>query len=159
MSGYTGKMRDEVVLLVRDGDEYHFHGTLSLQYLNYIVPVVGDLITYQIEDSGIGLSRVDQRILVDMTATDAKDPTACCWTLVVSEVEDDRFQDLDMVMRAIRNADWTIPPVDLSDLASETVDDLDRDNRDPAYWTPDRKELLRKEREERLAAMKATKKS
>lgn len=36
----------------------------------------------------------------------------------------------------------------------ETVHELDRDNRDPAYWTKERKELLRQEREARLAKMK-----
>lgn len=37
----------------------------------------------------------------------------------------------------------------------ETAETLDRENRDPAYWTFERKEILRKEREARLAAIRA----
>ena len=66
---------------------------------------------------------------------------------------DNHFFGLDSILRRMREADFGYVPPDNEGF--EIVDDLDRNNRDPEYWTFERKEILRKEREARLAAIRA----
>jgi len=151
-------MRDEIVLLMRDGDKYFDHGRLSLSYLKNVVPCVGDFLTLHVEEEGLGVWRVERRYLADLTLTSNGDVAASFWVLVVEEIDEnfgDHFFDLDRAVRRIHHDDfnivWLGEPLFTSPI--ETAETLDRTNRDPEYWTFERKEILRKEREARLAAI------
>lgn len=131
------------------------------RYFDGIIPSPGDTIVVGEGEFGNRIFRVLDRYFVTHLGLDRG------WALFVEQLEDDR--DLDELARqwaedtklfneASDNLDddggtakeriW--PPI-------ETAETLDRDNRDPAYWTFERKEILRKEREARLAAIKAGK--
>lgn len=145
-------VRDEVVLLVRDGDEYFDHGRLSLSYLKNIVPTVGDHLTLHPDEVGIGACRVQARYLADLTPTDGGGPYASFWILVVEEVEGEHLFELDRIVQRIYKAEFNIIPH--GEPPSALGDTLDRSNRDPDYWT-----FERKEREARRAGMQSQEKA
>lgn len=145
-------IRDEIVLLIRDGDEYFYHGQLSLKYLQGIIPTIGDHLTLHPVGMGVGASRVVERHLAELVPADGGKSYSSFWLLVVEEVEGEHLFDLDRIVNSIFKEDFG------GQVPSPTADSLDRSNRDPAYWTFERKELLRQEREARLAAMGKKKK-
>jgi hypothetical protein len=149
-------IRDEIVVLMRSGDGYFDHDRLSLSRLKDIVPAIGDRLTLHVEDEGIATYQVEQRYLIDLRGSDDAHEDACFWTLVVDQIHEEHFFELDRVVRAIYREDfdttWNGEAIPLSPI--DPADELDRDNHDPEYWTFERKEILRKEREARLAAMK-----
>jgi len=148
-------LRDEIVLLQRFDDEYCDFGRLSLTSLRNVVPAVGDTLTDHVFETGVGVSRVVDRFLADFWSEEDVHPRCRCWVLVVEQPEeiDNHFFGLDSILRRMREADFGYVPPDNEGF--EIVDDLDRNNRDPEYWTFERKEILRKEREARLAAIRA----
>ena len=145
-------VRDEVVLLVRDDDTYFDHGRLSLSYLKNILPAVGDNLTLHPDEVGVGACRVQERYLVDLTPTDGGEAYASFWVLIVEEVEGEHLFELDRAVHSIYKEEFGI--VWLGDPLPTLADTLDRTYRDPAYWTPARKEILQKEREARLASIR-----
>ncbi len=155
MSETRHDLRDEIILLQRFGDEYCDFGRLSLSSLRNIVPAVGDTLTDHIFETGVGASRVVDRYLADFWSEEDVHPRCRCWVLVVEQLEDlgSHFFELDTILRRVREANFGVVPFHSEEI--ELISDLDRDNRDPAYWTPARKEMLRKEREARLAAIRA----
>jgi hypothetical protein len=86
------------------------------------------------------------------------------WVLVVRQIDEDHLFNLDDLIRGIhrygfgntwRGEPYPLQATEVPIRETEPPTDLDRKNRDPEYWTFERKELLRQEREARLAAMKA----
>ncbi|YBV97129.1 hypothetical protein M1D80_09595 [Phyllobacteriaceae bacterium JZ32] len=149
-------IRDEIVVLMRSGDGYFDHDRLSLKQLQNSVPVIGDRLTLHPVDEGLAVYQVEQRYLVDMRPDVGDD--CRFWVLVVDQIDEDHFLKLDDALRHIHREEFDVvwlqmPPSEPTSV--ETVDDLDRNNRDPAYWTPKRKEILRQEREARLAMIRA----
>lgn len=152
------KIRDEVVVLMRDGQGYFDHDRLSLSHLHHAVPIIGDRLTLHLGGDGLAVYQVINRYLVDMSPDDAE--SGRFWVLIVDQIHDDHFFAMDDLLRAIYregfNGVW--PGYEFPLPIVETAETLDRSNRDPAYWTFERKEILRKEREARLAAMEDIKK-
>lgn len=152
-------MRDEIVLLVRDGDDYFDFGRLSRTHLDNVIPVIGDTLTEHIAEAGIGMCRVVDRFLADFRSEEGAHDPLTCWVLVVEQPDEceDHFFGLDKVLQRIREANFSMVSMP-NQFTAETLETLDRDNRDPAYWTFERKEILRKEREARLAEIKSREK-
>lgn len=153
----TWQILDDIVVLLRAGGKLVDHDRLRLSELRQTLPGVGDRLTLHVDDEGIAIYRVADRYLVDLNSTFDANGDARFWVLVVVQDDDDNFvEEIDDMVRAIYRADfasvWTQQQVPQT--TGETVKDLDRKNRDPAYWTFERKELLRLKREARLAAMK-----
>lgn len=151
-------VRDEIVVLMRDGKGYFDHDRLSLSYLNNVVPIIGDRLTLHLLEDGLAVYQVINRYLVDMRPDDA-DPCGF-WVLVVDQIDEDHFFELDDILRRIHREEFDVflPGRPIPPAPIETAETLDRSNRDPEYWTFERKEILRKEREARLAAMRSQEK-
>ncbi|WP_421579765.1 hypothetical protein [Shinella sp. M31] len=159
-------IRDEVVVLMKDGDGYFDHDRLSLKCLMNIVPAIGDRLSLHLGDEGLGVYLVEERYLVDLNDNDRED--GCFWVLVVDQHPDDHSFEFDAVVRAIyrENFDKTwknkaIVPALVGPAVYDPVPppSLPKSKRvshkmkDPAFWTPERKEAMRKKREARLARM------
>lgn len=102
---------------------------------------------------GLAAYEVTDRIHTTIPSRNIEEPDFSTWTLLVDEILSEELFEYDKIIREIHFGVYE-PLVALE----ETIDDLDRSNRDPAYWTKERKELLRQEREARLAEVKAGKK-
>lgn len=142
------KLSTEILVLIRQArsfDEDH----LTLESTGGVIPNIGDKITLHPPYGGLAAYEVTDRIHTSIPSKNMEEPDFSTWALLVEEIESDELYEYDKIIREIHYGVYE-PLVVLE----ETVDDLDRDNRDPAYWTPERKELLREEREERLAKMK-----
>ncbi|NVD41320.1 hypothetical protein HT585_20805 [Ensifer sp. HO-A22] len=160
-------VRDEIVVLMRSGDGYFDHDRLSLRHLKNVVPSIGDRLTLHLDDEGLGVYQVEQRYLADLRLVDNGGDDGCFWVLVVDQFHEDHFCELDLTVRAIYREDFhrtwkgaVIPaappqyePVPPPDLPKSKR--ISHKMKDPAYWTPERKETMRKKREARLARMRA----
>lgn len=150
------KVLDKIVVLMRDGDGYFDHDRLSLSCLNNVVPIIGDRLTLHLGSDGLGVYQVINRYLTDLRPDDAEGGRF--WVLIVDQIHEDQFFKLDDLLRAIYREEFDgVWPTStrFPHRSLKTAENLDRSNRDPAYWTQERKELLRKEREARLAAIKS----
>ncbi len=160
-------MRDDIVVLMRSGDGYFDHDRLSLRHLKNVVPSIGDRHTLHLDDEGLAVYRVEQRYLVDLRFADDGGDDSCFWALVVEQYPEDHSSEFDLTVRAIYRADFhktwkgaaiaaapprhdPIPPPDLPKSKR-----ISHKMKDPSYWTPERKETMRKKREARLARMRA----
>lgn len=149
-------MRDEIVLLVRDGDDYFDFGRMSRSHLDNVIPVIGDTLTEHITEMGVGMCRVVDRFLADFRSEEGEHDDLTCWVLVVEQPDDceDHFFGLDKVLQRIREENFSMVFTP-NHITIEAAEALDYASRDPAYWTPERKRRLQKEREARLAAIRA----
>lgn len=146
---------DEVILMEREGGKFYECYTLSLAAMGGVVPVIGDRLTVHPPYGGLAAYDVVARFLSEMipSANPEDRAVVMSWVLVVepidleNEKEWSELLDFDRVIRGMHDVAVTY--------IGETVHELDRSNRDPAYWTKERKELLRQEREARLAEIKA----
>jgi len=143
----------------REGGEFEVLFIYSVKFFDGIVPAPGDTIAIGEGEFGSRIFRVLDRCFVTHFGGDSG------WALFVEQPEDDGdlkefaqwwAEDTKLFNAAAHDMD------DGGDIADEriwplveTAETLDRDNRDPAYWTFERKEILRKEREKRLAAIRA----
>lgn len=142
---------DDVIILFRDKDGYYNEDRLTLQEMGNILPSIGDKWTIHPQFGGIGAYLVCERYLINIFKGFDSPTGQTAWILVVEEIENDELFEFDRVVREIFDAE-----VSEEALAEfHVLETLDRSNRDPAYWTFERKELLRKEREARLAAIQA----
>lgn len=152
-------VRDEIVVLMRDGKNFVEHDRLSISELRNTLPIVGDRLTLHIDDvEGHAAYRVLDRYLVDLRSCTDTGEDATFWVLVVDQFDEDHSDEFDDIVRAIYRQDFatvwrgeSVTPV-----PAASPKKIDRTNRDPEYWTFERKELLRKEREARLEAQMAT---
>ncbi|RJT32817.1 hypothetical protein D3227_25815 [Mesorhizobium waimense] len=139
-------VRDEIVVLMRSGDGYFDHDRLSLKRLKNVVPCIGDRLTLHLEDEGLAVYQVENRYLVDLRPDDED---CGFWVLIVDQIHEDHFYKLDEAVRRIHREGfqvvWLSEPLEVGPI--DTAETLDRSNRDPSYWTFERKEILRKERE------------
>lgn len=87
-----------------------------------------------------------------LNITKRRRATVWAWFLVVKEIEPDFDLDDSLMLVYEEHFRWLFG----SPMSAQPAETLDRSNRDPAYWTFERKELLRKEREARLAALKTS---
>lgn len=147
---------DSVLILERGtGGKFSLRETISLESLKNTVPVFGDRIVLLIDGAGTSIVEVVERYFLDYVEEKTGNELLV-WVLIVREIEPDYQDDLDESLMEIYKADLRLwlgtSPGETA--KAETLADLDRSNRDPAYWTFERKELLRQEREARLAAMK-----
>lgn len=114
------------------------------------VPNVGDVLSHWVLTDLNGHFLVVHRHFIHAQGND------CGWALIVEEIKDDRsnamLAEWAYDTKAFSEAEVYEPTQSPS---VEAAEHLDRSNRDPAYWTFERKELLRKEREARLAAIQA----
>lgn len=160
-------VRDEIVVLMRSADGYFDHDRMSLAHLRNVVPAIGDRLTLHLEDEGLAVYQVQQRYLVDLRLADNGKDDSCFWVLVVDQFHEDHFHELDLAVRAIHREDFArtwknaaIPPAPprYDPVAPPNLPKSKRISdkmKGPAYWTPERKEAMRKKREARLARMKA----
>lgn len=161
-------IRDEVVVLMKSGDGYFDHDRLSLQYLKNIVPSIGDRLTLHLDDEGLAVYLVEQRYLVDVTYTDIGREDGCFWVLVVEQHNEDHSPEFDDIVRAIYREDfdktWKNKAIDPATAAPPVYEPvappklpkskrISHKMKDPQFWTPERKEAMRKKREARLARM------
>ncbi|MBZ9904777.1 hypothetical protein LB557_01985 [Mesorhizobium sp. BR115XR7A] len=148
---------DSVILLERGNDgKFSLRDTIPLESFRNTVPVFGDRIALLIDGAGTSIVEVVERYFLDYIE-EATNNELLVWLLIVKEVEPDYRDDLDESLMEIYKADlrlWLSVEPSRVTHPTETLADLDRTNRDPAYWTFERKEMLRKEREQRLASTK-----
>ncbi|TIV98870.1 MAG: hypothetical protein E5V85_09775 [Mesorhizobium sp.] len=146
------------MLLERSGDgKFGLRDTLSLESLKNAVPVFGDRIALLLDEGGMSILEVVERYFLEYVEEKSNDHLLT-WFVIVKEIDPEYRDDLDESLMEIYRGGlrlWlaTGPPA-----PTETIETLDRSNRDPAYWTVERKEILRKEREARLASMKVPRK-
>lgn len=143
---------DKVMVLERGSDGKHAcTDALSMAQLNNHVPGYGDRISLLLDQGGLLLREVVGRYFLEYHE-EGTGHTVWTWFLVVKEIEPDF--DLDDTLMEVyeEHFRWRFGYA-TSPAPIETAETLDRSNRDPAYWTFERKEILRKEREARLAAM------
>ncbi|NGN45350.1 hypothetical protein G6N74_30370 [Mesorhizobium sp. CGMCC 1.15528] len=99
-------IRDEIVVLMKDGDGYFDHDRLSLRYLKNVVPCIGDRLTLHLEDEGLGVYQVINRYLVDLRPDDYEE--CGFWALVVDQIHEDHFFELDSAVRKIQREDFDV---------------------------------------------------
>lgn len=150
-------IRDEIVVLMRSGDGFVDNDhRLSLADLRNTVPIIGDRLSLHLEEEGLAVYRVLDRYLVDLRFSSDGGNDALFWVLVVDQFDEDHSHEFDQLVRAIYREEfatsWRREAIPSAPV--QTAETLDRTNRDPAYWTFERKEILRKEREARLAAIR-----
>ncbi|WP_146149005.1 hypothetical protein [Pseudaminobacter soli (ex Li et al. 2025)] len=77
--------------------------------------------------------------------------------LVVDQHDEDHSDEFDDIVRAIHRADFATiwKGGVIASTPAAISEKLDYANRDPEYWTQERKRRLQKEREARLAAIRA----
>lgn len=160
-------IRDEIVLLMRSGDGYFDYDRLSLRHLRNVVPSIGDRLTFHAEDEGLGVYQVEQRYLVDLRFADDGGDDGCFWVVIVDQFHEDHFCELDLTVRAIYRADfdrtWKGAAIAAAPPQYEPAPPpalpkskrISHKMKDPAFWTPERKEAMRKKREARLARTRA----
>ncbi|TIN98300.1 MAG: hypothetical protein E5Y03_25055 [Mesorhizobium sp.] len=151
-------VRDEIVVLMRHGNDFVDHDRLSLSELKNVLPCIGDRLSLHVDEEGHAVYRIEARYLIDLrSSTDARED-ARFWALVVDQFDEDHSDKFDDIVRAIYSEDfatiWKGSAISPASRPIETAETVDRSNRDFAYWTFERKEILRREREARLAAIK-----
>jgi hypothetical protein len=142
---------DDVVILVRDDRGYHDQDRLSLKKIGGILPVIGDMWAVHPHLGGLAAYRVVERFLSNIIIDPDDRDHEWYWIVVVEQIENDELFDFDNVVREIFDAQVS----DEQFAEFKILDSLDCDNREPAYWTRERKEILRKEREARLTVIRA----
>jgi hypothetical protein len=150
-------IRDEIVVLMRDGNDFVAHDRLSLSELKNVLPNIGDRLTLHIDDAGHAVYRIEARYLIDLRSSTDAGEDARFWVLVVDQHDEDHSDEFDDIVRAIHRADFATiwKGVAIAPTPAAIPEKLDYANRDPAYWTPERKRRLQKEREARLAAIRS----
>ncbi|KXF78530.1 hypothetical protein ATN84_01690 [Paramesorhizobium deserti] len=149
---------DTVLVIRREGDdEFDLETTLKLSDMHNNVPGFGDRISLLLDEGGLRLMEVVGRHFLEYVEEKTNDRWLT-WFVIVEEVDPPYRDNLDEWLMGYFKDEFRFPdvlhhgkPTGESILAEE----LDRENRDPAYWTPKRKEILRQEREARLATIRA----
>lgn len=146
----------ELRIYVKDGDDdFELMMTADIEFFGGVLPMVGDL--YSTWRTAVDQStyRVIARHVVEKPRPK--------WALIVEELPES-VATLNWWTAWINDSTWLDHLPTESDEASERSKErlgewkkekLDRNNRDPAYWTEERKQILQKEREARLAAIRA----
>jgi len=147
---------------------YEFIDTIPMSALKGVVPNLGDRITLDLynndEGDGLAVAEVIGRHFVRYIDESDGDE-AYAWFLVVQTVELDHTSKLAEAIGAVfRNELRPIappptktPPVVYDLVAPPTLPRSKRIShkmKDPAFWTPERKEVMQKKREARLERMK-----
>jgi hypothetical protein len=139
---------DDVVIVLREDGKYYDQDHLYLSELGNVLPNIGDTWTVHPPFGGVAAYRVVERYLSMIDNTEPQNNSRA-WVLVVEQIEGQSVFEFDSVILRIFDAQ-----VSNKNLAKiDALEDLDRTNRDPDYWTAERKKLLREERESRIAAI------
>lgn len=117
--------------------------TVSIGYLGGSLPNVGDVLA--LWDRANWLEVVSRHFVVHSQADRG-------WALIGIPVGRDRKTKLIFDQWGQDTRDFAVFE---DEEVVQSALDLDRTNRDPDYWTVERKEILRLEREARVAAIKA----
>jgi hypothetical protein len=145
---------------------YEFIDTIPMSALKGVVPNLGDRITLDLynndEGDGLAVEEVIGRHFVRYFDESDGDE-AYAWFLVVQTVELDHTSKLAEAIGAVfRNELRPIaPPTKTLPVVYDPVlppklpksKRISHKMKDPAFWTPERKEVMRKKREARLARM------
>lgn len=149
MNGTTVRIYKEL-----QNDHFELMIGTHLSEFGGVCPNVGDHIATWLTGDPFTYYAVRSRCFIEAGGRDRG------WALVVQEVRptaplanlvEDWLADTKFIRdceRADKEEDG--PPK----APPPTPEELDRSNRDPAYWTPERKEMLRREREATLAKLK-----
>lgn len=151
---------DEVIVLLRESGKYHDHDRLYLSLMHNILPSFGDRLTWHIdEEDGLAtyevVERYCSRLIIDNFGNEGS-----YWVLVVEQIHNEALERFDIAMRQIHSEEYQRRQpkgggAEVERLGEWKRETLDRNNRDPEYWTKERKQILQKEREARLAAIAA----
>lgn len=144
-----------IIIIEKYGNDYHEFELTDLDFFSGEMPAFGDRVTLLAPEDGYAIFEVIGRYptthVDDNNATEWRP-----WVIVIEQIEPDDFSGIERLIRDIRHREHPEGADTVAEI--EEPEEIDRDNRDPAYWTFERKEILRKEREARLAAMKAREK-
>jgi|GEM_PF-3422347 len=156
-------MNETVVRIYKELPSHHFElmiGTFLSEF-GGVCPSVGDHIATWLTGDPFTYYIVRSRCFIDARGRDRG------WALVVHEVKpspplENLLEDWLADTKFIRECeesdeDEDVPVTAPATSGAATAEKLDRSNRDPAYWTPERKEILRREREATVAALKTGK--
>ena len=123
----------DVVIFEKHNDGTYFESDrTTLNLLGNVLPGFGDRLTLLVPEEGIAVYEVVGRYRVNMIGDDNEDDWNP-WVLVVEQVDLDEFFSLERAIREVRRHDLALERM----CAAPEV--LDRSNRDPAYWTFERK--------------------
>lgn len=78
-------IRDEIVVLMRDGNDFVDHDRLSLSDLKNVLSNIGDRLTLHIDDAGHAVYRIEARYLIDLRSSTDAGEDARFWVLVVDQ--------------------------------------------------------------------------
>ncbi|GLR49743.1 hypothetical protein KYK30_14365 [Shinella yambaruensis] len=152
---------DMVYFLERQEDgKFHIEGEYALSDLRNTVPGFGDRITLTIDGVGTSIAEVVGRYFV-RHIEEASDSEWIAWFIIVQSIEPQEADDLFDVISVrytnfVRASPPGQPPPVYEPVAPPKLPKSKRIShkmKDPDFWTPERKEAMRKKREARLARM------
>lgn len=152
-------MNGTIVRIYKELPNDHFDLMIGTHLSEFggVCPSVGDHIATWLTGDPFTYYVVRSRCFIEAGGSDRG------WALVVQEVRpkaplENLVEDWLEDTKFIRECGEADEEEDGPPTASPpTPKELDRSNRDPAYWTPERKEMLRLEREANVAALKTGK--
>lgn len=157
---------DVYVLSCVSSGEYQCIDTIPLTAFGGIVPIVGDRLTLDLynddEGDGLAVEEVIGRHFVRYICENSGEE-AYAWFLVVQTVDLNYAPELGGAIGIVFRDElrFTAPPAQAAPPVYEPVAPpklpkskrISHKMKDPDFWTPERKEAMRKKREARLARM------